>query len=263
MEVEMIERQKQSFQKGKIYIIRNRINDLVYIGSTCQSLAQRMVQHRRDMNVKRCQDWKLYQLMKELHNENFYIELLENYPCNTKDELNKREGEFIRKYQSQLNKRIEGRTPKEYREEHKEEATQYHKEYQQNNKEKLLEYQKEYREKNKDKAREYNKDYQQKNKERLTEYSKEYRETHKEQISQCKSKIYEKIKDKYSEHKKQYRQQNKDKIAERDKKYRELIEECEVCKCQYKRCHRSDHIKTKKHINNLNKKQIMCDEDLP
>ena len=32
----------KDYQKGKIYIIRNDVNDLTYIGSTCQLSCQRM-----------------------------------------------------------------------------------------------------------------------------------------------------------------------------------------------------------------------------
>ncbi len=34
--------------------------------------------------------------MKEIGKEEFYIELHENYNCNSKEELNRREGEIIR-----------------------------------------------------------------------------------------------------------------------------------------------------------------------
>ena len=72
-------RQPKDFSKGKIYCIRNAINNDIYIGSTCQSLSQRMAQHRKDVNFK--QGMKLHKSMKELGRENFYIELLEECPC--------------------------------------------------------------------------------------------------------------------------------------------------------------------------------------
>ena len=153
MEQEMKHRhKKQDFQNGKIYIIRNSVNDQIYIGSTCQSLSQRMVHHRRDTNTQRCQEFNLYKAMKELHKNTFYIALLEHYPCNTRDDLNKKDGEYIRKYHNQLNRQIAGRTDKEYREDNKTKAKEYHKEYQQNNKETLAEYQKDYRQNHKEKT---------------------------------------------------------------------------------------------------------------
>ena len=184
MEQEKLQpRNKIDFKKGKIYIIRNSINDLTYIGSTCRSLSQRMVQHRRDMNVERCQKFKLYKMMKELHKDNFYIELLENYPCNNRDELLQKEGEYIRKYQSQLNRIIAGRTDKEYRDDNKEYLASYFKEYGQNNKTKLAEYRKEYRNNNKEKIGDYQSQAYQNNKEKYLNYQKQYRE----QFKECKT----------------------------------------------------------------------------
>jgi hypothetical protein len=43
-----------------------------------------------------------------------YIELLEQYPCNSREELNRREGSYIRKINC-VNKNIAGRTKKQYR----------------------------------------------------------------------------------------------------------------------------------------------------
>ena len=36
------------YKSGKIYCIRNDINDEIYVGSTTQSLSQRMAKHRSD-----------------------------------------------------------------------------------------------------------------------------------------------------------------------------------------------------------------------
>ena len=36
------------YRKGKIYCIRNHINDDIYIGSTKQTLSKRMSKHRSD-----------------------------------------------------------------------------------------------------------------------------------------------------------------------------------------------------------------------
>ena len=89
---EKTHRNNKDYTKGKIYIIRNSQNDLTYIGSTCQTLAQRMAQHRRDMKYPKRQQYKLYQAMNELGVDAFYIELLEDYPCQKKEELLKKGG---------------------------------------------------------------------------------------------------------------------------------------------------------------------------
>ena len=82
------------YQKGKIYTIRNK-NDtnLIYVGSTCDKyLSNRMGHHKQDSKrnpynhfYKKIEDWS-----------DWYIELYENFPCNDKNELTKREGEVIR-----------------------------------------------------------------------------------------------------------------------------------------------------------------------
>ena len=51
--------------------------------------------------------------MVEYGIENFYIELIEAYPCENNEELRKREGHYIREFGT-LNKRIAGRTHQEY-----------------------------------------------------------------------------------------------------------------------------------------------------
>ena len=50
--------------------------------------------------------------MHELAVENFYIELIENYPCNGVDELRAREGYYIREIGT-LNTNVAGRAPRE------------------------------------------------------------------------------------------------------------------------------------------------------
>ena len=96
-------RNPKDYSKGRIYCIRNTINDEIYIGSTCQSLSQRMAQHRSTLKHGNFGGMTLYNLMIDLGEEHFYIELMEEYPCENKDQLRKREGEFIREYQTGLN----------------------------------------------------------------------------------------------------------------------------------------------------------------
>ncbi len=81
------------YSKGQIYSIRFLRNDnLIHICSTTQPLAVRFRGHKCNTSCS------FYQ---ECHNENFkccYIELLEYFECGNKQDLNKQEGEIIRKY---------------------------------------------------------------------------------------------------------------------------------------------------------------------
>ena len=82
----------------------------MYVGSTIKTLSQRMAKHRSTM--KTIPRYKLYKHMHELDVDNFYIELIENYPCNDIYELRAREGYYIREIGT-LNTNVAGRTHRE------------------------------------------------------------------------------------------------------------------------------------------------------
>ena len=82
---------------GSIYIIRNTINDKVYIGQTVQSLATRFLNHKM---ASRTEDTKFYRAIRKYGEDNFYIELLET--VDYKD-LNDREKYWIKYYNSYYN----------------------------------------------------------------------------------------------------------------------------------------------------------------
>ena len=80
--------------------------------SSCEKyLSKRWVKHKSSMNNERDKTLSLYKKMNELDVENFYIELIENYPCENNDELRAREGHYIREL-STLNKKVETFTKK-------------------------------------------------------------------------------------------------------------------------------------------------------
>ena len=109
------------YSNGKIYSVRNIIDDDVYIGSTCSSLSQRMVKHRSDSKRLKM---RLYDKMQEIGVDNFYIELVEEHPSDNIEQLRRREGELIR-LMGTLNKRIDGRTQSEYYQDNRERKLQY------------------------------------------------------------------------------------------------------------------------------------------
>ena len=86
----------RDYKNGKIYCIRNTVDDDIYVGSTTQPLSKRMVKHRCDAKT-RPEKMVITTHMSKLGIENFYIELLEEYPCDNIERLNKKEGEWIRK----------------------------------------------------------------------------------------------------------------------------------------------------------------------
>ena len=105
--------------------------------------------------------------MQELDVENFYIELIENYPCNDVYELRAREGYHIREIGT-LNKIIAGRSQKKNGEKNIKITTknindnmeyfkEYDKQYKENNQQNLQQYRKQYRQFNIDKCKERDK----------------------------------------------------------------------------------------------------------
>lgn len=96
------------YKNAKLYAIRSHQTDKVYIGATCNKLCVRMAQHRSAVRAN-----KKVSSSHMLEYSDAYIELIEVFPCKTKEELNKREGELIRSSFNAVNRCIAGRTRQE------------------------------------------------------------------------------------------------------------------------------------------------------
>ena len=83
-----------------------------------------------------------------------------------------REGYHIRNNVC-VNKRIEGRTQKEWCEDNKEKLTEYHKEWEKDNEEKRTKQRKEYNDNNKEKRAKFDKERYERDKEKVSKRSKE------------------------------------------------------------------------------------------
>jgi hypothetical protein len=147
-----------NYQESKIYRIvsPSRPDLLPYYGATTVALCKRMVGHRCLKHA--CKSKELIECKDAI------ILLEENYPCNSKEELSKKEAEYILNNPC-CNKMVPLRTRKEYYEENNEKIKEYNKEYNKKNNEKIKEYRDEYNEKNKTKIREREKEYREQNKE--------------------------------------------------------------------------------------------------
>ena len=215
-----------NYQNGKIYAIRSYLSDDVYYGSTCDSLAKRLYGHRRDH--KRYQNEKFHYVtsFKLIERADHYIELVENYPCNDKGELMRREGEIIRA-NTCVNRCIAGRTKAEYRQDNAEDIKQKNKQYKLDNAEVIAQ-----------KAKQYNKQYRQENAEVIKQHNKQYRQDNAEVLKQ---------------YIKQYRQDNAEVIKQKNKQYRQdnadAINHKHTCDCggKYTTKNKLKHMKTKKH----------------
>jgi hypothetical protein len=149
------------YQNAKIYKIWSPMGNEIYIGSTIQKLYARLSAHKTKGG---CSSKILFEKYDDVR-----IELIEYFPCDNKEQLNKKEGEYIRKLDC-VNRCIAGRTFKEWREDNKEHVKEYYKEWHEDNKEHV----KECRENNKEYKKEYDKEYKKNNKEKIKGYRKEY-----------------------------------------------------------------------------------------
>jgi len=173
----MEEKRKMNYANGKIYKIVNDVNDMIYIGSTTQSLAKRWHCHKCDAKTRN-QKSKIYVAMREIGVEAFRIILIENYACSSKEELLAREQHHIdlnknntyncfrayvglskEEYAKLLRKECLERNPEHYNEnnakwsktaylKNREKRLQEAKEYVSTHREHVLEYQKQYKIKN-------------------------------------------------------------------------------------------------------------------
>jgi hypothetical protein len=167
------------YQKGKIYKLYSPSKNLVYYGSTVQSLAQRLSGHIRgirdynkDNNKKYCSSFLVVEC------EDYKIELLEEYPCNNKQQLFKKEGEYIRNNEC-VNKCIAGRTEQEYNIDNANKIRERKKKYRIANADKHKEWINQYRIDNVDKIKEYKKQYRQTNADEIKEYQKQYQKQYR------------------------------------------------------------------------------------
>lgn len=108
-----------NYNYSKVYKITNSINNDIYIGSTTyQYLCSRMNSHRmmtKDLSGRR--GCNLYKLMRELGNENFKIELIEEVKCDNKNDLLLREQYYIDLLKPSLNiKKSKPQTEEEIKE---------------------------------------------------------------------------------------------------------------------------------------------------
>ena len=142
------------YSKGKIYRIVDMDSGKQYVGSTTVGLSQRLAQHVSDYKryVKGNTKYVSSYIILEL--DDYDIVLIEEYPCDNKEQLHQREAYYqgqldcvncIKAYvteeelkQTKAEYMIEYN--KKYVETHSEHVKEYHKQYQVDNKETLKQY---------------------------------------------------------------------------------------------------------------------------
>jgi hypothetical protein len=162
------------YANAKIYRIDLPYDKGTYVGSTCQlRLCMRKSSHVRDSRDVKRASYPLYAAINLLPDrwEGVSLHLIEAFPCNNKDELLAREGEWVKKLRN-LNKQLPRRTLKEWRTD---------------NREDLLCKKKMYYEGQKDQINEQKRTYNRENKAEIAAKRKLYRDANKDKIAAQKS----------------------------------------------------------------------------
>ena len=108
---------------GRVYSIRSHQTTDIYIGSTTQILCKRMSDHRSNYKKYLNGTFDYVSSFEILQYKDCYIELLFEGEFESKNALDRKEGEYQREMNC-VNKNIAGRTPKERYEENKEKLLQ-------------------------------------------------------------------------------------------------------------------------------------------
>ena len=143
-----------NYKLSKIYKLVCNNTGKQYIGSSCQGrLCSRLTGHVRKSNTCRSREI--------IEGGNYEILLIENFPCDSKDELHKRERYFIENLDC-INKVIPTRTYQEYYDQNKSYILEQKKKYYKNNREQLIEQTKFFYKQNREKILEQKKEYNKK-----------------------------------------------------------------------------------------------------
>lgn len=185
-------------ETGKIYCIRNNVDDSVYVGSTTAPLNKRLQRHKWEM--KRTPNIKLYQKMMEVGFDNCFIELIEEFEFETKKQLREREGEHIRRIGT-LNIQIAGQTQAERA-----------RKWKANNYEHYIETRREHRKTHKDTINVKEREYHRANKEVHNAASKKWKEENREHCNQYRMDYYHSHHEEQLEKRRQYREKHRDEL---------------------------------------------------
>jgi hypothetical protein len=261
---------EDKYLEGKIYRLLCSDGHFYY-GSTIQKLNYRFNSHKT--SSKKDSEQNVYKYINNIGWDKVKIELVEEFPCSCKKELNEREDYFIKKEKdnelclninrAHVSKEERKDLVKKYYEEHKDEIIDSHRFYSVIHKEKVDAYHAEYRKEHAEERREYSRKYAEehpeekkefrragyiKNKEKEREQNKKYIEENKDKVKMYKLEWQRKKRAEESEKRKEEREAKK---LETEKKEKE-VHKCD-CGGTYQFFHKNRHEASKKHQEFLKK----------
>ena len=169
---------------------------MCYVGSTTKSLEQRLERHCGDFKRWDADDAKVYVTSFEIvKHENPYITLWEDLQNVTKQQLYRKEGEYIKNTVNCVNKYVAGRTVTEYYQVNKDIKIAKSKAYYEANKEAVTVKKKEHYNANRDDVIAKSKAYNEANKDAVTAKKKVHYKVNRDVILTQKKAYYEANKD--------------------------------------------------------------------
>jgi len=199
------------YQSAVIYVLQC-IDNYYYIGSTINNPRFRLNNHKNDSN--KYPDRPVYHHILKIGWHNVMLQVVEEYPCDTKEELQLKEDQYI-KESIQDDYCLNHIRAKVSSDERKENVTNYYLTH----REQILKQHKTYLESNKQKVDAYQATYRQENAEERREYSRQYAADHPEQVKATKKAHYEANKEEYIAKQKAYVEANKEAVRQRKREW--------------------------------------------
>jgi hypothetical protein len=255
----------ERYKAGKIYKLVCT-DGHYYIGSTITALNYRLNNHKQASKKELIRP--VYVYINIIGWDNINIELVEKYSCNSKEELLKKEDEYIQKgkhdklclnfMRAYLTPEETAKRMREYYEKNKEAILEYHRKYTKENKEKIVTYKKKYRKENAEAIAKYNKLYVEEHAEAVKEAKKTYYEENKEAILAANRLYVETHKEAINKYKLKWANDKYAKLAPAKKAAHDAKTAARVlrdktsltCECggTYIPHHKERHFKSKKHL---------------
>jgi predicted GIY-YIG superfamily endonuclease len=176
------------YQRGKIYSMTGH-DGHYYIGSTTMSLTDRFRHHKE---FSKTHDTRVYEYCKRVGWKNITMELLEDYPCDSSEELHEREEYHLAPVREDplclntirafLTPEVRKMAVKQYYEENREQITCYQAWYSEENADQIKARRDAYKASHRKELAEKQRAYAKEHQEELRITQKEYRDSHKEEL---------------------------------------------------------------------------------
>ena len=201
----------KKYPSAVIYVLQC-IDNYYYIGSTINNPRFRLNNHKNDSN--KYPDRPVYDHILKIGWPNVMLQIVEEYPCDTKQDLQLKEDEYIKEsiHDDYCLNHIRAKVSSDER---KENMTNYYLTH----REQILKQHKAYLESNKQKVDAYQAAYRQENAEERCEYSRQYAADHPEQVKATKKAYYEANKEECVAKQKAYVNSNKEAVKQRKREW--------------------------------------------